>query len=95
MNRGGLDVTQLVCTAANAEVSGAKQPPAVDVRVHEAGAPGIWAVRCNAAGNVIPVPNPSQGVPDRGPPRRAQVRFSRIPDGRLTRVPANGLCRVG
>ncbi|MFI6048920.1 hypothetical protein ACIBCO_02390 [Streptomyces violascens] len=61
MNGGGLGVTQLICTAANAEVPGGKQPPDVDVRVHEADTPGIWTVRCNAAGNVIPVPNPSQG----------------------------------
>uniref|UniRef100_A0AAU2UX56 Lipoprotein n=1 Tax=Streptomyces sp. NBC_00003 TaxID=2903608 RepID=A0AAU2UX56_9ACTN len=61
MNGGGLGVTQLVCTAANAEVPGGKQPPAVDVRVHEAGTPGIWTVRCNAAGNVLPVPNPTRG----------------------------------
>ncbi|MFJ4473837.1 hypothetical protein [Streptomyces xanthochromogenes] len=56
---GGLGVTQLVCTAANAVVPGGKQPPAVDVRVHEPGIPGTWTVRCNAAGNVVPVPNGS------------------------------------
>ncbi|MFG3280578.1 hypothetical protein [Streptomyces sp. NPDC048111] len=60
MNGGGLGVTQLVCTAANAQVPGGKQPPEVDVRVHEAGTPGIWTVRCTAAGSVMPVPEPSR-----------------------------------
>ncbi|MGW2866285.1 hypothetical protein [Streptomyces sp. NPDC001205] len=59
MNGGGLGVSQLVCTAAGAEVPGGKQPPAVDVRVHEAHTQGTWTVRCNAAGNVIPVPSPT------------------------------------
>lgn len=63
MSGGGLGVTQLICTAANAQVPGGKQPPAVDVRVHEADTPGIWTVRCNAAGNVLPVPNASPSSP--------------------------------
>ncbi|MEU3370629.1 hypothetical protein ABZ734_09140 [Streptomyces sp. NPDC006660] len=59
MNGGGLGVTQLVCTVANAVVPGGKQPSAVDVRVHEAATPGIWTVRCTASGNVLPVPDAS------------------------------------
>lgn len=62
MTGGGLGVSQLVCTVANAQVPGGKPPPEVDVRVHEAGIAGTgtpWTVRCNAAGNVVPVPEPS------------------------------------
>ncbi|MFI9644850.1 hypothetical protein ACIHAA_00930 [Streptomyces sp. NPDC052040] len=57
MTGGGLGLSQIICTAANAEVPGGKQPPDVDVRVHEAGYATAWTVRCNAAGNVVPVPN--------------------------------------
>ncbi len=63
MNGGGLGVTQLVCTVANAAIPGGKQPPAVDVRVHEKGTPGVWTVRCNAAGTVFPVPEASSSGP--------------------------------
>ncbi|MFG2000618.1 hypothetical protein ACGFNU_15890 [Spirillospora sp. NPDC048911] len=54
---GGLGLSQIICTAANAEVPGGKPPPEVNVRVHEPGYSTIWIVRCNAAGNVVPVPN--------------------------------------
>ncbi|MFG2721230.1 hypothetical protein ACGFW5_23465 [Streptomyces sp. NPDC048416] len=58
-----LGIAQLVCTAANADVPGGKQPPAVDVRVHEHGTEGIWTVRCTAAGTVLPVPAAPTGGP--------------------------------
>jgi hypothetical protein len=56
MTGGGLGLSQIICTAANADVPGGKQPPDVDVRVHEAGYSTAWTVRCDAAGDVIPVP---------------------------------------
>ncbi|MBD0742706.1 hypothetical protein [Streptomyces sp. CBMA152] len=59
MSGGGLGLTQIICTAANAQVPGGRQPPDVDVRVHEKGIDTIWTVRCNAAGNVVPVPEPA------------------------------------
>ncbi|MFC5219710.1 acyltransferase family protein [Streptomyces coerulescens] len=49
-------ITQVICTAANADVPGGKQPPDVDVRIQEAGYSTAWTMRCNAAGNVVPVP---------------------------------------
>lgn len=69
MNGGGFGLSQIICTAANAQVPGGKQPPDVDVRVHEDGTEGTWTVRCNAAGVVVPVPDPSpsQGQPGIGP----------------------------
>ncbi len=57
MSGGGLGLSQIVCTVANADVPGGKQPPDVDVRVYEAGYSTAWTVRCDAAGNVVPVPN--------------------------------------
>ncbi|MFC4465732.1 hypothetical protein ACFPH6_14560 [Streptomyces xiangluensis] len=62
---GGLGLSQIICTAANARAAGGKQPPDVDVRVYEEGYGTPWTVRCNAAGNVVPVPPepaPSQGA---------------------------------
>lgn len=56
MTSGGLGLSQIICTAANADVPGGKPPPDVDVRVHEAGYATPWTVRCNAAGNVVPTP---------------------------------------
>lgn len=58
MTRGGaLGLSQIICTAANAQVPGDKQPPDVNVSVHEQGFSGAWTVRCNAAGNVVPLPS--------------------------------------
>jgi hypothetical protein len=57
MTGGALGLSQIICTAANAEIPGDKQPTDVDVRVHEAGYPRAWIVRCNAAGNVVFVPS--------------------------------------
>ncbi|MER5226426.1 hypothetical protein [Streptomyces flaveus] len=61
---GGLGLSQIICTAANARAADGKQPPDVDVRVYEEGYGTPWTVRCNAAGNVVPVPEPasSQGA---------------------------------
>ncbi|EPH40809.1 hypothetical protein STRAU_6133 [Streptomyces aurantiacus JA 4570] len=59
MSGGGLGLSQIICTAANARVADGKQPPDVDVRVYEEGYDTPWTVRCNAAGNVIPVPEPA------------------------------------
>ncbi|MFF8912230.1 hypothetical protein ACF08M_02660 [Streptomyces sp. NPDC015032] len=56
MTGGGLGLSQIICTTANAEVPGGKHPPDVDVRVHEAGYSTAWTVRCDAAGNVVSVP---------------------------------------
>ncbi|MEV0279988.1 hypothetical protein AB0I22_26845 [Streptomyces sp. NPDC050610] len=53
---GGLGLSQIVCTAANARLPGGKQPPDVTVRVHEPGYKTPWTVRCDAAGNVVPIP---------------------------------------
>ncbi|SEE72806.1 hypothetical protein SAMN05216532_8586 [Streptomyces sp. 2231.1] len=61
LNGGDLGVSQLVCTAANAHVPGDRQPPSVDVHVHEPDTGGVWTVRCNAAGNVVPIPSPTRG----------------------------------
>ena len=55
MTGGGLGLGQIICTAANAEVPGGKRPPEVVVRVHEAGYSSVWIVRCDAAGNVVPL----------------------------------------
>ncbi|MFD9880800.1 hypothetical protein ACFWZT_05005 [Streptomyces alboflavus] len=63
---GGLGLSQIICTAANASVADGKQPSDVDVRVYEEGYGSPWTVRCNAAGNVIPVSVPS---PSRKPGR--------------------------
>ncbi len=52
---GGLGLSQIVCTAANARLPGGKQPPDVTVRVHEPGYRTPWTVRCDAAGDVVPV----------------------------------------
>ncbi|MGH4030939.1 GerMN domain-containing protein [Actinomycetota bacterium Odt1-20B] len=65
MNGGNLGMSQIVCTVANAHVPGDRQPPAVDVRVHEPDTPegpSPWTLRCNAAGNVVPVPNSASGT---------------------------------
>lgn len=56
MAGGGLGLSQIICTAANARVAGGKQPPDVDVRVYEEGYDTPWTVRCDAAGSVVPVP---------------------------------------
>ncbi|MBM7171457.1 hypothetical protein JQK87_24230 [Streptomyces sp. G44] len=48
---------QIVCTVASADVPGDRQPPDVDVRVYEAGFSTAWTVRCDAGGDVVPVPN--------------------------------------
>ncbi|MBU3866778.1 hypothetical protein KN815_22745 [Streptomyces sp. 4503] len=53
---GSLGLSQIICTTANAQVPGGKRPPDVDVRVYEAGYTTAWTVRCDAAGNVSPVP---------------------------------------
>ncbi|GGR89638.1 lipoprotein [Streptomyces aureoverticillatus] len=55
MTGGGLGLSQIICTAANAAATGGKQPPDVDVRVYEEGYETPWTVRCDAAGNVVPV----------------------------------------
>lgn len=56
---GGLGLSQVICTAANAQASAdSRQSPDVDVRVYEEGYNTPWTVRCNAAGNVVPVPAP-------------------------------------
>ncbi|MFD0413887.1 hypothetical protein [Streptomyces sp. NPDC127108] len=62
---GGLGLSQIICTAANARVADGRQPPDVDVRVYEEGYGTPWTVRCNAAGNVVPVsaPSPSREAP--------------------------------
>lgn len=57
MNGGGLGLSQIICTAANADTSGSRRPPDVDVRVYEPGETTAWTVRCNAAGNAVPVPS--------------------------------------
>ncbi|GGO40948.1 GerMN domain-containing protein [Streptomyces lasiicapitis] len=64
---GGLGLSQIICTAANARVPDGKQPPDVDVHVYEEGYGTPWTVRCNAAGNVVPVsrPAPSRSAPSR------------------------------
>ncbi|WP_406304498.1 hypothetical protein OHA61_22205 [Streptomyces sp. NBC_00885] len=54
MTGGNLALSQVICTAANADIPGGKHPPDVDVRVYESGVSTAWTVRCNAAGNVIP-----------------------------------------
>ncbi|WP_053847356.1 GerMN domain-containing protein [Streptomyces sp. NRRL B-24085] len=55
---GGLGLSQVICTAANAQASDGKQSPDIDVRVYEEGYDTPWNVRCNAAGNIVPVPDP-------------------------------------
>lgn len=57
MTGGGLGLSQIICTAANADVPGRRQPPDVVVRVHEASYSTAWTVRCDAASNVIPLPS--------------------------------------
>ncbi|MEE1941479.1 hypothetical protein V1L54_19050 [Streptomyces sp. TRM 70361] len=57
---GELDVTavsQLVCTAAHAEVPGDRPPTRVDVRIREGGVHSRthWTVRCGPNGNAVPV----------------------------------------
>ncbi|MER5217423.1 hypothetical protein ABT063_44625 [Streptomyces sp. NPDC002838] len=59
---GGLGLSQIICTAANAQAADDKQPPDVNVRVYEEGYGTPWTIRCNAAGNVVPVPDPSVTV---------------------------------
>jgi hypothetical protein len=59
---GGLGLSQIICTAANAQATDGKQPPDVNVRVYEEGYGTPWTIRCNAAGNVVPVPDPSDTV---------------------------------
>ncbi|PJE96424.1 hypothetical protein CUT44_18140 [Streptomyces carminius] len=59
---GELDVTavsQLVCTAAHAEVPGDRPPTRVDVRIREGGVHSRthWTVRCGPNGNAVPVTN--------------------------------------
>ncbi|MEG3631116.1 hypothetical protein [Streptomyces poriticola] len=63
MTGGGLGLSQIICTVANARVPGGKQPPDVDVRVYEAGYGTPWTVRCNAAGSVVPVPSADDASP--------------------------------
>ncbi|WP_367318323.1 hypothetical protein [Streptomyces sp. HUAS ZL42] len=58
---GGLGLSQIICTAANARAADGKQLSDVDVRVYEEGFGSPWTVRCNEAGNVVPVPVTSQG----------------------------------
>ncbi|AIJ11355.1 GerMN domain-containing protein [Streptomyces lividans] len=60
VSAGDLDVTavsQLVCTAAHADVPGGRPAERVDVRIHESGtrAATPWALRCGAGGNATPV----------------------------------------
>ncbi|MFE9686255.1 hypothetical protein [Streptomyces sp. NPDC006285] len=57
MTGRGLGLSQIICTAANAEVPGAKEASAVDVRVHETGYTTAWTVRCDTAGTVVPLPS--------------------------------------
>jgi hypothetical protein len=61
---GGLGLSQIICTAANAQAADGKQLSDVDVRVYEEGFGTPWTIRCNEAGNVVPVPEPatSQGA---------------------------------
>ncbi|MWA07929.1 GerMN domain-containing protein [Streptomyces sp. BA2] len=66
MARDGLGLSQIICTAAYAEATNGTQLPDVDVRVYEEGYGTPWAVRCNAAGIVVPVP---ERVPSRGATR--------------------------
>ncbi|MFE7115089.1 hypothetical protein ACFU99_06650 [Streptomyces sp. NPDC057654] len=55
-NSGGDNgYSQIICTAANAHLPGGRQPPNVNVHVHEPGYQESWTVRCDAAGNVVPV----------------------------------------
>ncbi|WP_030418182.1 MULTISPECIES: hypothetical protein [unclassified Streptomyces] len=51
---GGLGLTQIICTVANADVPGGGRPTEVDVRVYEPGTDDPWIVRCDAAGSVVP-----------------------------------------
>ncbi|WP_413102443.1 hypothetical protein [Streptomyces sp. Inha503] len=53
---GSLGLSQIICTMANADLPGGKRPPDVDVRVHEPSYATAWTVRCDAAGNVVPLP---------------------------------------
>ncbi|MGC9538246.1 hypothetical protein [Streptomyces sp. UG1] len=61
---GGLGLTQIICTAANARAADGRQPSDVDVRVYEKGFGTPWTIRCNEAGNIVPAPEPatSQGA---------------------------------
>ncbi|WP_371750433.1 GerMN domain-containing protein [Streptomyces sp. NBC_01283] len=58
MTDGSLGLSQIICTAASAQATHGTQLPDVDVRVYEQGYGTPWTVRCNAAGNVVPVPEP-------------------------------------
>ncbi|MBZ6210838.1 GerMN domain-containing protein [Streptomyces olivaceus] len=60
VSSGELDVTavsQLVCTAAHADLPGDPPATGVDVRFHEAGVQydRPWTLRCGAGGNATPV----------------------------------------
>ncbi|CAL9289136.1 hypothetical protein ABZ568_34290 [Streptomyces olindensis] len=55
---GGLGLSQVICTAAGAQASDSGRSPEVDVRVYEEGYETPWTVRCDAAGDVVPVPAP-------------------------------------
>ncbi|NEC37243.1 hypothetical protein G3I66_29310, partial [Streptomyces rubrogriseus] len=60
VSAGDLDVTavsQLVCTAAHADVPGGRPAERVDVRIHESGtrAATPWTLRCGAGGTATPV----------------------------------------
>ncbi|MFF4737184.1 hypothetical protein ACFY2W_15090 [Streptomyces sp. NPDC001262] len=59
---GELDVTaisQIVCTAAHADVPGGRPATEVDVRIHEnIAAPGAWTLRCSPNGTALPVTAP-------------------------------------
>ncbi|CAL9338744.1 hypothetical protein [Streptomyces sp. enrichment culture] len=60
VSSGELDVTavsQLVCTAAHADVPGGLPATEVDVRIHENGTVSTrpWTLRCGPGGNAAPV----------------------------------------
>ncbi|MFS8201465.1 hypothetical protein ACLVWQ_22575 [Streptomyces sp. CWNU-52B] len=64
---GGLGLSQIICTAADARAADGEPAPDIDVRVYEEGYGTPWTVRCDAAGNVVPVSEraPSQEAPSR------------------------------
>ncbi|MCX5203190.1 hypothetical protein OG897_17270 [Streptomyces sp. NBC_00237] len=50
-------VSQIACTAAHAQVPGAKSPTRIDIRIHEnlVRSPTPWTVRCGPNNNAVPV----------------------------------------